>query len=125
MWCLWAQYFCLSYSWYFFVTWLPTYLNTSGRPILSNAFLSWLAEQMTAASVPADLIQPLLKAVLPGVPLFFGGFGSLVAGAISTRLIANGASVRTVRRSFGFVGLTCAAALLMTSYYIKDPLVAM
>ena len=125
MWFLWAQYFCLSYSWYFFVTWLPTYLNTSGRPILSNAFLSWLATQMTALSVPTTLIQPILKAVLAGVPLFFGGFGSLVAGAIATRLIAGGANVVTVRRSFGFTGLAGAASLLMISYYIKDPLFAM
>lgn len=125
MWFLWAQYFCLSYSWYFFVTWLPKYLDTSGRPILSNAFLSWLADQMTAAAVPATLIQPILKAVLAGVPLFFGGFGSLVAGAVSMRLIANGASVVKVRRSFGFIGLTGAATLLMTSFYIKDPLLAM
>ena len=27
MWLLWAQYFCLSYGWYFYVTWLPTYLK--------------------------------------------------------------------------------------------------
>jgi ACS family glucarate transporter-like MFS transporter len=125
MWCLWAQYFCLSYSWYFFVTWLPTYLNTSGRPILSNAFLNWLAQQMTAAEVPDKLIQPILKAVLTGVPLFFGGFGSLVAGAVSMRLIAAGSSVVKVRRGFGFIGLTAAGTLLMTSYYIKDPLLAM
>ena len=30
-----------------------------------------------------------------------------------------------VRRSFGFVGFTGASALLMTSFYIKDPLLAM
>ena len=24
IWLLWAQYFCLSYPWYFFITWLPT-----------------------------------------------------------------------------------------------------
>ncbi|HEX2861227.1 MAG TPA: MFS transporter, partial [Lacunisphaera sp.] len=27
MWLLWGQYFFLSYGWYFFVTWLPTYLR--------------------------------------------------------------------------------------------------
>ncbi len=125
MWFLWAQYFCLSYSWYFFVTWLPDYLKTNGRPLLSNSFLSWLSEQMTAASVPAALIPKILNAVLAGVPLFFGGFGSIVAGLIASRLIAGGASVVKVRRSFGFGGLTGAAVLLMTSYYLKDPLVAM
>ncbi len=124
MWLLWGQYFCLSYGWYFFVTWLPDYLNTNGRPILSNAFLSWLATQMEGI-VRADLIQPVLKAVLAGVPLFFGGFGSLVAGVIASRLIARGSRVVTVRRSFGFIGFAGASGLLMLSFYIKDPLLAM
>ena len=124
MWLLWGQYFCLSYGWYFFVTWLPDYLNTNGRPILSNQFLSWLAMQMEG-TVRADLIQPVLKAVLAGVPLFFGGFGSLAAGLISSRLIARGSGVKTVRRSFGFVGFTGASGLLMLSFYIQDPLLAM
>jgi len=124
IWLLWAQYFCLSYGWYFFVTWLPDYLNTSGRPILSNAFLSWLAGQMQG-SVRADLIQPILKAVLAGVPLFFGGFGSLFAGMLATKLIAGGSGVTRVRRTFGVIGFTGASALLMLSYYVKDPLLAM
>jgi ACS family glucarate transporter-like MFS transporter len=124
VWLLWAQYFCLSYGWYFFVTWLPDYLNTSGRPILSNAFLNWLATHMEG-SVRANLIQPILKAVLAGVPLFFGGFGSLFAGFVSTKLIAGGASVVKVRRTFGVLGFVGASGLLMTSFYLKDPLLAM
>jgi ACS family glucarate transporter-like MFS transporter len=124
MWLLWGQYFCLSYGWYFFVTWLPDYLNTSGRPILSNQFLSWLSVQMEG-SVRPDLIQPILKAVLAGVPLFFGGFGSLVAGVISNRLIARGAGVVFVRRMFGVCGFCGASGLLMLSFYVKDPLLAM
>ena len=44
MWLLWAQYFCLSYGWYFYITWLPTYLKEGqGMEIKSNAFMSWLA----------------------------------------------------------------------------------
>ena len=27
VWLLWVQYFCLSYGWYFYITWLPTYLQ--------------------------------------------------------------------------------------------------
>src|SRR5436190_4329579 len=27
VWLLWAQYFCLTYGWFFYVTWLPTYLK--------------------------------------------------------------------------------------------------
>ena len=124
MWLLWGQYFCLSYGWYFFVTWLPDYLNTNGRPILSNDFLRWLAAHMEG-TVRADLIQPILKAVLAGVPLFFGGFGSLFAGMVSSKRIARGAGVVKVRRTFGFLGFAGASGLLMTSYYMKDPLLAM
>ncbi len=124
MWFLWAQYFCLSYSWYFFVTWLPDYLNTNGRPLLSNSFLRWLAASMEG-TVPSVLIPKILNSVLAGVPLFFGGFGSIIAGLIASRLIKGGSSVVIVRRSFGFIGLAGAASLLMTSFYIKDPLLAM
>src|SRR6185437_12458223 len=38
VWLLGAQYFCLSYGWYFYVTWLPTYLKDArGLEITSNA----------------------------------------------------------------------------------------
>src|SRR5215472_5696552 len=55
-WLLCIQYFCLSYGWYFYITWLPTYLQ-EGRhlSIRSGALLSTL-------------------------PLFLGGCGSFVCG---------------------------------------------
>ena len=67
----------------------------------------------------------VLAAALAGIPLLFGGIGSFVAGIISSRLIASTGRVTLVRRAFGFVGFTAAAALLMTSFYIRDPLLAM
>ena len=125
MWLLWAQYFCLSYGWYFYVTWLPDYLKSErGMDLKSNAVMNWLATQLEGM-FSAELTLKLLAAALAGIPLLFGGFGSLVAGVISSRLIARGGRVLVVRRSFGFVGLTGAALLLMTSYYIRDPLLAM
>jgi MFS family permease len=72
-----------------------------------------------------ELTIRVLAAALAGIPLFFGGFGSLVAGVISSKLIASGSRVVVVRRTFGFVGFTGASALLMTSFYLKDPLLAM
>jgi MFS transporter, ACS family, glucarate transporter len=39
-------------------------------------------------------------------------------------MIARTGRVTLVRRAFGFVGLTGAATLLMISFYIKDPLLA-
>ncbi|MGC4252508.1 MAG: MFS transporter [Sphingobium sp.] len=52
------QYFCWSYVWYFFVTWMPTYLQEAhGQSAAATAGLSVL-------------------------PLFFGGLGSLVSGML-------------------------------------------
>jgi MFS family permease len=56
------QYFCFSYVWYFYITWLPTYLREG-----------WGQSAQRAAAL----------AVLP---LLFGGFGSLTAGITSQRL---------------------------------------
>ncbi|HWA86435.1 MAG TPA: MFS transporter [Opitutus sp.] len=125
MWLLWGQYFFLSYGWYFFVTWLPTYLRDErGLEIKSNAVMSWLAHLLEGSLSP-ELSLAILAAALAGTPLLFGGFGSLLAGVISSRLIARGGSVVWVRRGFGFVGLAGAASLLMLSFSIHDPLIAM
>ncbi|HEX2851654.1 MAG TPA: MFS transporter [Opitutaceae bacterium] len=125
MWMLWAQYFCLSYGWYFYVTWLPTYLKEErNMDIKSNAFMNWLAGLLEGSLSP-ELTIKVLAAALAGIPLFFGGFGSLVSGLISNRMIRSGSRVLVVRRAFGVIGFTGASGLLMTSFYLKDPLVAM
>ncbi len=125
MWFLWGQYFCLSYGWYFYVTWLPTYLRDArGMEIKSNAVMHWLAGVLEGSMSP-ELALQVLAAALAGIPLLFGGVGSLLAGVVSGRLIARTGRVTRIRRSFGFVGLTGAAALLMTSFYLRDPLAAM
>jgi len=125
MWLLWAQYFCLSYGWYFYVTWLPTYLkDVRGTELKSNALMNWLAGLLEGA-LDAEMTLKVLAAALAGIPLLFGGFGSLTAGAISTRWLARGGDVVKVRRCFAMVGFSGAAALLMTSFYLKDPLLAM
>lgn len=56
------QYFCFSCVWYFYITWLPTYLR-EGRGQ-----------------------SPERAAALSMLPLLFGGFGSLVGGISSRRL---------------------------------------
>ncbi|HEX8415336.1 MAG TPA: MFS transporter [Sphingomicrobium sp.] len=53
-----CQYFCWSYIWYFFVTWMPTYLQEAhGQTLAMTAGLSVL-------------------------PLLMGGFGSLLSGLL-------------------------------------------
>ena len=56
------QYFCFSYVWYFYITWLPTYLR-EGRGQ-----------------------SPARAATLAVLPLLFGGFGSLASGLAPKRL---------------------------------------
>jgi sugar phosphate permease len=50
------QYFCVSFTWYFYITWLPTYLREGRGQTASHA------------------------AALSVLPLLFGGFGSLLTG---------------------------------------------
>jgi ACS family glucarate transporter-like MFS transporter len=57
-----VQYFCFSSVWYFYVTWLPTYLRE--------------ARELTAGQAAGYATLPLL----------FGGFGSLVAGYTAARI---------------------------------------
>jgi MFS family permease len=126
IWLLGAQYFFLSYGWYFYVTWLPKYLEETRSPeIKSNVFMKWLADLLESCSVNPALTLKILAAALAGIPLFFGGLGSLTAGAISSRWLARGGGVVRVRRFFAIVGFSGAASLLMLSFYIKDPLYAM
>lgn len=101
VWLLWVQYFCLSFPWYFFITWLPTYLQ-EGRGL----------DRATAAKY----------AILP---LFFGGLGSLVCGLISApaaRLVGSVATARKMLATLGFLG---AALLLVVCIHTANPLYAM
>ena len=88
VWLLGAQYFCLSYGWYFYVTWLPTYLKeVRGLEIKSNALMNWLANLLEGSLSP-ELALKVLAAALAGIPLLFGGSGSITAGILSLAFMA-------------------------------------
>ena len=101
VWLLWAQYFCMSYGWYFYITWMPTYLNES-FPQLSS----------------------MQRTLLNCIPLFFGGIGSIFCGLISAPIARRVGSVRTTRRIMGVMGLAGAAVMLLISIQLKNPLFA-
>jgi MFS transporter, ACS family, glucarate transporter len=125
VWLLWAQYFCLSYGWWFYVSWLPTYLKeTRGLELNRNAFMVWLEQILTGVFAP-DTAHKVLLATLAGIPLFVGGIGCIVAGLITSRLVRAIGSVATTRKLLAFVGCTGASVLLVYSFYIRDPLLAM
>lgn len=101
VWMLWLQYFCMSYSWYFYITWMPTYLRES-FPHLGK----WES------------------ALLNCIPLFFGGLGSLFCGVVSEKIARSWGSAST-RRFMGMVGLTGAGVMLVIATRFENPLFAM
>jgi len=101
VWMLCAQYFCLSYGWYFYITWLPTYLQESrGVTIGKSALLSVL-------------------------PLFLGGLGSLTCGFLSGPVTRLTNSVARTRKLMACLGFTGASALLILSIHLASPVAAM
>ena len=62
---LWLYYFCISYVWYFYVTWLPTYM-------------------IEALHLDPDASH---TAILGGLPLFFGGLGCFIGGWMANLIL--------------------------------------
>ncbi len=98
VWMLWAQYFFMSYAWYFYITWFPTYLK----------------EQFTS-------MGDMQRALLACVPLFFGGIGSILAGLLSARLDVWLGSIARTRRWLGVLGMGAAGLMLIISMQLQTP----
>jgi MFS family permease len=97
---LWTQYFCISYPWYFFITWLPTYLQEyRGLDAAVSARYSIL-------------------------PLLFGGFGCLISGFI-TPLVSRRIGLRKGRRIMACVGFAGATVFMALHTQISGVLLAM
>jgi ACS family glucarate transporter-like MFS transporter len=101
VWLLWLQYFCMSYGWYFYITWLPTYLREARGVSLEKS------------------------AVLAGLPLFFGGIGCFVGGWVAKQLAERWMPVARARRIVACTGLFLAGAMLVIATRINDPVFAM
>jgi len=93
---LWLQYGCLSFPWYFNITWLPTYLQQY-----------WKLDKSQAAQL----------AVLP---LFFGGLGSLFCGSISA-WFARRAGLTRSRRVMACTGFLGAGLFMALAIQFHDP----
>ena len=99
-WCLYGQYFACSYSFYFFITWFPTYLLEARHFDLGRG------------------------SVLAGMPLFLGACGSLFAGWISPILSRGAGGVAGARRGLGAAGSLGAACLLLAPTWLTNPYLA-
>jgi len=97
VWLLWLQYFCMSFAWYFYITWMPTFIK--------ETFPHYGDVQ---------------RALLGCVPLFFGGLGSLTAGIVAGPIARRTGGVAASRRLLGCVGLAGAALTLLLSVWLRD-----
>jgi MFS family permease len=100
VWLLCAQYTCLAYGWWFYVTWLPSYLRTARGTSFK------------------------MGALLAGLPLLLGGIGCLISAAIIPRLAAKIGVIRA-RRTIAIVGFLGASASIFVFTGIQDPLTGM
>ena len=95
---LWVQYFCLSFPWYFYITWLPTYLKEYRH------------------------LSPDQIAKYGIVPLFCGGIGCFTSGILALHLAKWMGSVRVSRRVMACGGFLGASIMLTISTSLTDPL---
>jgi ACS family glucarate transporter-like MFS transporter len=98
---LWIQYFLLSFPWYFYITWLPTYLQKARG--LDEKTASWYAV----------------------LPLLLGGLGSLTCGIVSGKVAKATGNVRFTRRLMAMIGFAGAAICLVISIRTEAVLPAM
>ena len=92
----------LSYSWYFSITWLPTYLKEARH------------------------LDPTTKefAILAGLPLFLGGIGCLFSGFYRQAPHAAHRQRHGNRRLLGCVGFLVASSLSCFRRFIGNPVLA-
>lgn len=96
-WMLCLQYFCLSYGWYFYITWFPTYLREARHvDVTTSAWLSVL-------------------------PLFCGGLGNPASVILAAWMVRFNNSVARTRRIIAYAGFLGAAGFLVFSTRINNP----
>jgi MFS family permease len=100
VWLICLQYFCLSYGWYFYMTWLPTYFYEARHLDLKTVAFFSIA------------------------PFFFGGMANPVSAFFSRRMVRSGMSVTQARRIMAYIGFTGAAGFLVASTRMPDPVYA-
>jgi len=100
VWMICLQYFCLSYGWYFYVTWLPTYFK-EGRNL--------------------DIKEVAFFSI---APLFFGGIANPVSVFAASRMVRAGMSVTQARRIMAYIGFAGAAGFLGLSTQMPNPFYA-
>ena len=89
LWMLSIQWFCHFYAFYFYITWLPTYL-----------------QQVRGVAIARS-------ALLAGLPVLMAAVGSLAGGWTLAAAIRRMGDIRRARKLMGYVSYVAAAALML------------
>lgn len=100
-WALCVQWFCHYYGFYFYITWLPTYLLKARGLSLQQG------------------------ALMAGMPMLSAGVGSMFCGWLAPRLARSPGSVAWTRRLLAYCAYGGASAMLLVFTSIRDPFWAM
>ena len=104
VWLLSLQYACLSYGFWFYLTWMPTYIR--------EQFGMTQADRYQAAGLAA-------------LPLFLAGVSVWLTGKLTPWLVERVGSVARVRRGLGAAGCGIASAMLVVATTFDNPVFAM
>ena len=104
VWLLCLQYACLSYGFWFYLTWLPTYIREQFGLQQTDRYLA---------------------ALLAAPPLFLAGISCVLAGWLTPHLVQRFGDVGRVRRALGVIGPGMACVMLLISISLENPIAAM
>ncbi len=100
LWALFGMYFCSAYGFFFYVTWLPTFLiREHGLTLGRSGFYAAL-------------------------PLAAGAIGCLAGGALADGLARRTGNLKRARRVIGMSGFMLAAVGFAAAATVRDPLAA-
>lgn len=100
---LWVYYFCISYVWYFYITWMPKYMELELKMDMKDTWTS----------------------ILNGLPLFLGGIGCFIGGIVARRMSAKSTSLSRARRTIGVLGMLAAGGMIILATTLNNPTYAM
>ena len=100
LWAIFWMYFCAAYGFFFFVTWLPTFLMKEHGLTLEKS------------------------GIYSAMPLAFGAVGCLAGGALSDWLVLRTGNVKWSRRSIGIAAYALAAVGFGLASLATSPLTA-
>jgi MFS family permease len=98
LWSICLMYFCVSYGWFFYTTWLPTSLKARGTTMMQAG-------------------------IYGGLPLFMGGLGAFIGGLLTDYVVRKTGKLRS-RRYIGFTGFFIGSLFMLGSVWVKNPLTA-